>query len=322
MKAIQVRRTGGPEVLEAAELPEPEPGPGEILVRQEAIGLNYIDTYHRGGLYPVPLPFVPGGEGAGVGERIGDGVTRFTAGDRVAYAGGFGSYAELRALPEGRAVRLPEAVSSEAAAAAMLKGMTAEFLLRRCYPVRSGEAALVWAAAGGVGAILTQWAKALGAVVIGVVGSEEKAERARAQGCDHVILHRSEDVAARVREVTGGEGVRVAYDGVGRASFAASLASLGRRGTLVSFGNASGPVPPVDALQLMRGGSLYFTRPTLFDYVATTQELEASAGAVFDVVRSGAVRVEIGAEHPLAEAAAAHRALEASETVGSTLLLP
>jgi NADPH2:quinone reductase len=312
MKAVQIQRTGGPEVLQVVDLPVPTPGPGEILVRQEAVGLNYIDTYHRSGLYPVQLPLVLGGEGA----------TRFRPGDRVGYAGGFGAYAEYRVVAEGRAVRLPDDVSTKTAAAVLLKGMTAEFLLRRCAPVGAGDAVLVHAAAGGVGSILVQWGHALGATVIGSVGSSAKAAQAQADGCAHVILHKVQDVAARVREITGGAGVRVVYDGVGKATFEASLASLGRRGVLVAYGNASGPVPPVDALALMRAGSVYFTRPTLFDYIATTQELDASAAAVFEAVRSGAVKVRIGAERPLVEAEAAHRALEASETSGSTLLIP
>ncbi|NEX93970.1 quinone oxidoreductase [Caulobacter sp. 17J65-9] len=322
MKAVQIQRTGGPEVLQVVDLPVPTPGPGEILVRQEAVGLNYIDTYHRSGLYPVQLPLVLGGEGAGVVEAVGPGVTRFRPGERVGYAGGFGSYAEYRVVAEGRAVRLPDDVSAKTAAAVLLKGMTAEFLLRRCAPVAAGEAVLVHAAAGGVGSILVQWAHALGATVIGSVGSSAKAAQAQADGCAHVILHKVQDVAARVREITGGEGVRVVFDGVGKATFETSLASLGRRGVLVTYGNASGPVPPVDALALMRAGSVYFTRPTLFDYIATTEELDASAAAVFEAVRSGAVKVRVGAERPLVEAEAAHRALEASETSGSTLLIP
>lgn len=322
MKAIQVRRTGGPEVLEPAELPVPDPGPGEILVRQAAIGLNYIDTYHRSGLYPVDLPFTPGGEGSGVVEQVGEGVTRFRPGDRAAYAGGFGAYAEYRALPEGRAVRLPEAISTETAAASMLKGMTAEYLVRRTWPLAAGETALVYAAAGGVGSILTQWARALGATVIGVVGGAEKAAVARGLGADHVIDHRREDIAARVREITGGAGVRVVYDGVGKATFEASLKSLGRRGLLVSYGNASGAVPAFDPLLLSRHGSLFLTRPTLADYIATTEELDASAAALFEVIASGKVTVAINQRFPLEKAAEAHRALEASETTGSTLLIP
>lgn len=322
MKAIQVSRHGGPEVLDYVDLPTPEPGPGEILVRQEAIGLNYIETYQRSGLYPTPLPHVPGGEGAGVVEWLGEGVTRFAVGDRVGYAGGFGTYAEYRALPAGRAVKLPAPISSETAAGAMLKGMTAEYLVRRTYPLKPGDTALVYAAAGGVGSILTPWAKVLGATVIAVVGGAGKAKIARDLGADYVIDHHLEDIAARARELTGGQGVRVVYDGVGKATFEASLKSLGRRGMLVSFGNASGAIPGFDPLELSRHGSLYLTRPTLFDYVVTTEELDASAKALFDVIASGKVNIAISRRFPLAQAADAHRALEASETTGSTLLIP
>lgn len=323
MLAIQIQKTGGPDVLEAVELPRPTPGPGEILIRHEAIGLNFIDTYMRSGLYPVPLPAILGSEGAGVVEEVGPGVTRFKPGDRVAHgAASRGAYVEHQALPEGRVSRLPDGVSALTAAAAMLKGMTAEMLLRRCYPLKAGEACLIWAASGGVGTILTQWAKAIGATVIGCVGSEAKVPLAKSHGCDHVILYKSEDVPARVRELTGGEGVRVSYDGVGKASFEASLKSLGRRGMLVSFGNASGPAPPVEPLALSRGGSLYLTRPTLFDYVATTAELDASAAALFDVIRSGAVKIEIGKQYALRDVRRAHEDLQAGETVGSQILIP
>jgi NADPH2:quinone reductase len=321
MLAVQVQRTGGPEVLEVVDLPAPTPGPGEILIAQEAVGLNFIDTYHRGGLYPMKLPMVLGTEGAGVVEAVGEGVTRFQPGDRAAYAGGFGAYAQLRTYPAERAVKLPEGISTRLAAASLLKGMTAEFLLRRCYTVKAGDAILVHAAAGGVGMILSQGGKALGARVIGTAGSEEKAQVARAHGCDEVILYRQEDVAQRVKALTGGEGVRVVYDGVGADTFEGSLASLGRRGVLITYGNASGPVPPVAPLKLMRG-SLYLTRPTLFDYIATTAELDESAAALFHVLESGAVEIEIGQEFPLADARRAHEALEARQTVGSTLLIP
>ena len=321
MLAVQIQRTGGPEVLEVVDLPEPRPGPGEILIRQEAVGLNFIDTYQRGGLYPMSLPAVLGNEGAGIVEAVGEGVERFQAGDRVGYAGGVGGYAELRTYPADRAVKLPDGVSTRLAAASLLKGMTAEFLLRRCVNVTSGDTLLVHAAAGGVGMILAQWGRALGARVIGTAGSLEKAEIARAHGCDDVILYRHEDVAERVKALTGGEGVRAVYDGVGADTFEASLASLGRRGTLVSYGNASGPAPAFAPLKLVRG-SLYVTRPTLFDYIATTEELDESASALFEVLASGAVKVEIGQEFPLAEARRAHEALESRATVGSTLLIP
>jgi NADPH2:quinone reductase len=321
MLAVQIQRTGGTEVLEIVDIPAPTPGPGEILIRQEAVGLNFIDTYHRGGLYPMKLPAVLGTEGAGVVETMGEGVTRFSPGDRVGYAGATGAYAQLRTLPADRAVKLPNGASTRLAAASMLKGMTAEFLLRRCYAVKAGDAILVHAAAGGVGMILSQWGKALGARVIGTVGSAEKAEVAKAHGCDEVILYRQEDVAERVRALTGGEGVRVVYDGVGADTFEASLNSLGRRGVMVTYGNASGPAPAVAPLRLTRG-SLYLTRPTLFDYIATTQELDESAAALFHVLGNGSVKIEIGQEFPLGEARRAPEALESRATVGSTLLIP
>jgi NADPH2:quinone reductase len=321
MLAVQIQRTGGPEVLEVVDLPEPTPGAGEILIRQEAVGLNFIDTYHRSGLYPMKLPAVLGTEGAGVVDAVGEGVSRFSPGDRVGYAGAAGAYAELRALPADRVVKLPDGISTRLAAASMLKGMTAEFLLRRCYPVKAGDAILVHAAAGGVGMILSQWGRALGARVIGTVGSDAKAELARAHGCDEVILYRQEDVAERVKALTGGEGVRVVYDGVGADTFEASLSSLGRRGVMVTYGNASGPAPAIAPLRLTRG-SLYLTRPTLFDYIATTQELDESANALFHVLESGAVKIEIGQEFALAEVRRAHEALESRATIGSTLLIP
>ena len=323
MLAIQAETTGGPEVLKVVDLPIPEPGPGQIRIRHAAIGLNYIDTYHRTGLYPVKTPLVLGQEAADTVDAVGAGVTRFAVGDRAAYGTGpMGAYAQLHVVPEGRAVKLPDSISFETAAAAMLKGMTTEFLLRRCYPLKAGEAVLIHAAAGGVGGLLTQWAKAIGAHVIGAVGSEEKAAIARNQGCDAVILYRDEDVARRVRELTAGKGVRVVYDGVGAATLEASLASLGRRGMLVSFGNASGPAPAVEPSRLQRGGSLFLTRPTLFDYVASDEDLDASAQALFAVIASGAVKIDIGQRFPLAEARRAHEALEARETVGASLLIP
>ena len=321
MRAIQIESHGGPEVLQLVELPDPTPRPGEILIRQQAIGLNFIDTYYRTGLYPAKLPVTLGVEAAGVVEAVGEGVDRFRTGDRVGYAMGFGAYTDLRAYPAERAVKLPDGVSTRLAAASLLKGMTAEFLLRRCYLVQRGDAILVHAAAGGVGMILSQWGRALGARVIGTVGSEEKAAVARAHGCHEVILYRHEDIAGRVRELTMGEGVRVAYDGVGADTFEASLASLGRRGVLVTYGNASGPAPAFAPLKLMRG-SLYVTRPMLADYIATTPELDESSAALFGVLQSGDVKIEIGQEFALAEARKAHEALEGRATVGSTLLIP
>jgi NADPH2:quinone reductase len=321
MLAIQAVRTGGPEVLETVDLPVPSPGPGQILVRHQAVGLNFIDTYHRSGLYPMKMPAVLGLEAAGVVETLGEGVTRFKAGDRVAYNGTLGAYAEAAAVPADRAVKVPDGVSLKTAAAVLLKGMTAEFLVRRCHKVEAGQSVLVHAAAGGVGSILVQWAKALGATVIATVGSEAKAALARDHGADHVILYGEEDVAAQVLEITGGRGVAVVYDGVGKDTFEASLKSLARRGTLVTFGNASGPVPPFAPLEL-GSKSLFLTRPRLFDYIATTAELDESAAALFAVLASGAVKIEIGQTFPLAEARAAHEALEGRRTTGATLLLP
>ena len=323
MLAIQAVRTGGPEVLEAVDLPVPAPGPGEVLIRQEAVGLNFIDTYFRSGLYPMKLPAVLGLEGAGVVEATGEGVSRFAAGDRIAYGNGpAGAYAEFHVVPEGRAVKIPDSVDARTAAAAMLKGMTAEFLVRRCYPVKAGDWVLVQAAAGGVGSILTQWATHLGARVIGTAGSAEKAALAKGHGAVETILYRDEDVAARVKEITGGAKVQVVYDGVGAATFTGSLDSLARRGLFVSFGNTSGPVPPFAPLRLSQAGSLFVTRPTMFDYTATTEELDESAAALFAVIASGAVKIEIGQTFPLAQARQAHESLEGRETTASTLLIP
>ena len=323
MRAVRLDRAGGPEILEIATVPVPQPGQGEVRIRHHAIGLNFIDIYQRDGLYPLTYPTGLGLEAAGVVEAIGDGVTRFAVGDRIAYANGPpGAYAEAHVVAEGRAVRLPDDISFETAAAAMLKGMTAEYLVRRVFHVKQDDAILVHAAAGGVGLILCQWAHSLGATVIGTVGSEAKAELAKAHGCDHVILYDREDVAARVREITGGEGVAVAYDSVGAATLDASLSSLRRRGMFVTYGNASGPVPPLEPLRLSRGGSLFMTRPTLFDYVATPEELDASAEALFAVIRSSAVKIEIGQTFPLDQVRQAHEALAGRKTVGSTLLIP
>jgi NADPH2:quinone reductase len=321
MLAIQFVRTGGPEVLEAVELDVPSPGPGQILVRHQAVGLNYIDTYHRSGLYPLKLPTVIGLEAAGLVEAVGEGVTRFQVGDRVAYNGTMGAYAEAAVVPADRAVKAPDAVSLETAAAVLLKGMTAEFLVRRCFHVKPGDLVLVHAAAGGVGQILVQWCKALGATVIATVGGEAKAAIARDLGADHVIDYGHEDVAARVAEITGGKGVAVVYDGVGKDTWAASLKSLARRGVMVTFGNASGPVPPFAPLEL-GAKSAFVTRPRLFDYIVTTEELDESADALFAVLASGAVKIDIGQTFPLAEARAAHEALEGRRTTGATLLIP
>ncbi|WP_411288071.1 quinone oxidoreductase family protein [Phenylobacterium sp.] len=322
MRAVRFERTGGPEVLDLVDIETPAPGPGQVLIRHQAIGINFIDTYQRSGLYPVRLPSPLGGEAAGVVEAVGEGVTRFRVGDLAAYAGGLGAYAELNVLPAGRCVKPPPSVDARTAAAALLKGMTVEFLLTRCHAVQAGEIILVHAAAGGVGQIMVQWAKALGAEVIATVGSHDKADRARSLGADHVILYRTEDVAAEVKRITGGKGVPVAYDSVGAATFDGTLGSLARRGLFVSFGNASGPAPPVEPQRLSRGGSLYFTRPTLFDYIVTTEELDASAAALFGMITSGKVRIEIGQEFALADVRRAHEALEARATSGSSLLIP
>jgi NADPH2:quinone reductase len=321
MLAIQAVRAGGPDVLEPVDIDPPVPEAGELLVRHEAIGLNYIDTYQRSGLYPIRFPAVLGQEAAGVVEAVGEGVTDFKVGDRVAYSGLFGAYAEKQAVPVARALKLPEGVSSEVAAASLLKGMTAEFLVRRCYALSAGQTTLVHAAAGGVGMILTQWAKAIGATVIGTVGSAEKAAFARAHGCDHVILYRTEDVAKRVRELTGGEGVPVAYDSVGKDTFEGTLASVARRGLFVSFGNASGAAPAFEPLRLSRG-SIYLTRPTLYDYTVAREEFEESAGTFFAMVAAGKIRVEIGQRFKLADARKAHEALQGRETIGATILVP
>ena len=322
MLAIQISRTGGPDVLETVDLPIPEPGPGQVRLRHEAIGINFIDTYHRTGLYPLKLPVTLGQEAAGVVDAVGEGVTNFKLGDRGAYTGMFGGYAEYNVVPAARLLPLPKGVSAETAAGSLLKGMTAEFLLRRCRPVKAGDTILVHAAAGGVGAILCHWGKALGAHVIGAVGSEEKAALARQHGCEHVILYRSEDVAARVREITSGAGVPVVYDGVGAATFEASLSSLARRGMLVSFGNASGPAPAIEPGRLSRMGSLFLTRPTLLDYVAKPEELSESSAALFHVIETGAVKIDIGQRFALKDARKAHEALEARDTTGSSILVP
>ena len=322
-KAIRIHEAGGADKLSWDDVEVGAPGPGELRLKQSACGLNFIDVYMRTGLYPLPeLPAVLGMEGVGVVEQVGDGVDGFAAGDRVAYPMCPGGYAEARLLPAAKAVKVPDAIDDQTAAAMMLKGMTAHYLLHRTYPVQPGDAILVYAAAGGVGLILCQWGKALGATVIGCVGSEEKAELAQANGCDHPILYRDEDIAARVREITGGEGAAVAYDSIGKATFEASLDSLRPFGTMVTYGNASGPVDPFSPNILAPKGSLYVTRPTLATHTATRELLEQGANALFDVVTSGTVKIATGQTYPLAETAEAHRALEARETTGSTVLLP
>jgi NADPH2:quinone reductase len=318
--AIRVHETGGPEVLRWEEVQVGEPGEGQVRIRQEAAGLNFIDVYHRTGLYRQELPFTPGVEGAGIVDAVGPGVTGLKVGDRVAYAGPVGGYAEVRLIAADRLVKLPDLISSEQAAAMMLQGLTAHMLVRQVHPVQSGETILVHAAAGGVGLILCQWAKALGATVIGTVGSDEKAELARAHGCDHPIVYTRQDFVAEVERITGGAKMPVVYDGVGRDTFMKSLECLARRGMMVSFGNASGPVDPFPATLLAQKGSLFLTRPTLYDYVIKREELEQSAAELFDVVASGKVKIEVKQRFALRDAAEAHRALEARETSGSTVL--
>jgi NADPH2:quinone reductase len=320
--AIRVHETGGPEVLSWDEVEVGEPGPGEVRIRQAAAGLNFIDVYHRTGLYPQQLPFTPGVEGAGTVVTVGDGVDALKVGDRVAYAGPIGGYSEVRLVPANRLVKLPDAIGFEQAAAMMLQGMTARMLLRAVYDVKSGDTILVHAAAGGVGLILCQWASALGATVIGTVSTEEKAELARAHGCAHPILYTSQDFVAEVAKLTAGQKLPVVYDSVGKSTFMKSLDCLRPRGLMVSFGNASGPVDPISPLVLSQKGSLFLTRPTLFHYIATRPELEQSANELFEVVQSGKVKTEVKQRLPLRDAAEAHRALEARETAGSTVLVP
>jgi NADPH2:quinone reductase len=318
--AIRIHQTGGPEVLKWEEIEVGEPGPGQVTLRQEAAGLNFIDVYHRSGLYKQELPFTPGVEGAGVVEAVGANVTNVKPGDRVAYAGPLGGYAEERLIDADRLVKLPDEISSEQAAGMMLQGMTARMLLRAVYPVSEGDLILVHAAAGGVGLIMCQWASALGATVIGTVSTEEKAELARAHGCAYPILYTSQDFVAEVDRITAGAKLPVVYDSVGRDTFMQSLDCLRPRGLMVSFGNASGPVEPISPLLLSQKGSLYLTRPTLFHYIASRAELEQSATELFEMVTSGKVKIEVKQRFPLKDAAEAHRALEARKTAGSTVL--
>lgn len=318
--AIRIHQTGGPEVLKWEEVDVPDPGPGQVKVRQEAAGLNFIDVYHRTGLYKQPMPFTPGVEGAGVVEAVGENVTNVKKGDRVAYAGPLGGYAETRLIDADRVVKLPKAISTEQAAGMMLQGMTAQMLLRSVFPVAKDDMILVHAAAGGVGLIMCQWAAALGATVIGTVGTEEKAELARAHGCAHPIVYSKQDFVAEVAKITAGAKLPVVYDSVGRTTFMKSLDCLRLRGLMVSFGNASGPVAPFSPLVLSQKGSLYLTRPTLFHYIATREQLEQSAGELFDVVASGKVKIEVKQRFALKDAAEAHRQLEARKTTGSTIL--
>jgi NADPH2:quinone reductase len=321
--AIRIHEQGGPENMKWEEVMVGEPGPGELRIRHTAVGLNFIDTYHRSGLYKLPMPTVLGREGAGVVEAIGANVAEFSVGDRVAYAASpIGSYAEVRLMPADRVVRIPANVSDQQAASMMLKGMTAQYLIRRTFRVKPGDTILFHAAAGGVGLIVCQWAKHLGATVIGTVGSEEKAKIALANGCDHVINYSTEDFVARIGELTGGKKCAVVYDGVGKDTFLKSLDCVRPLGTVVIFGNASGPTAPFDLGTLAAKGSLYVTRPTLDTYIARREDLVATASELFDVVGRGIVKIEINQTYPLREAAQAHRDLEARKTTGSTILIP
>ena len=323
-KAIVMNETGGADVLHWVEHDPGLPEPGEVLIRHEAIGLNFIDVYHRTGLYPLPsLPAVPGMEGAGIVESVGEGVTELSPGDRVAYAGiPPGAYAQRRIIPDHRLVKLPESITSHQAAAMMLQGMTARYLLRGCYKVKAGDTILIHAAAGGVGSIVCQWANHIGAIVIGTVGTPEKAALAETNGCHHTILYNEEDFAEKVKEITNEKGVDVVYDSVGQTTFMQSLDCLRSMGTMALFGQASGPVGSFDPGLLAAKGSLFLTRPTLVHYTARRDDLLTHAADLFDVVEKGVVKVEIHQTYPLAEAARAHQDLEARKTTGSTILIP
>ncbi len=323
-KAIQISTPGGPEVMHWNDVDVGSPGAGELKIRHTAIGLNYIDVYFRTGLYPAPqLPFTPGMEACGIVEEVGAEVGDIAVGDKVAYAAApVGAYAEVRLMPADRVVKVPGGIDDQAAAAMMLKGMTTQYLLRTTYRVKAGDTIVFHAAAGGVGLIACQWAKHLGATVIGTVGSDEKAELARAHGCDHPIVYTRENLAERVREITDGAGVPVVYDSVGADTYEASLDCLAPLGMFVSFGNASGPVTSVNPGDLSARGSLFFTRPTLMTYTATREDLVACADELFDVVTQGAVNIEVNQTFALSEAQAAHRALESRQTTGSTVLMP
>jgi NADPH:quinone reductase len=323
MRAIQVTETGGPEVLRLAELPDPEPGPGQLLVELAAAGVNYLDTYHRSGAYPMPLPFIPGSEGAGTVTAVGPNTGGVAVGDRVAWATSFGSYAELAVVPAEQAVPVPQGVDSETAAGSLLQGMTAHYLTVSVHPVQPGDTVLVHAAAGGMGQLLTQLATARGSRVIGTVSTPEKERLAREAGAADVIRYTEiDDVAGEVCRLTGGDGVAAVYDGVGASTFDASLASLRPRGMLALYGAASGPVPPVDPQRLNSAGSVFLTRPKLADYVATRDELTWRAGEVFDAIQNGSLRISIGGRYPLAEARRAHEDLQGRRTTGKLLLLP
>jgi NADPH2:quinone reductase len=321
-KAVRFHKTGGPEVLQLEDVQVGEPGQGQARVRHTAIGVNFIDTYQRSGLYPMQLPATAGNEGAGVVEAVGPGVALVKAGDRVAYTGQVGSYAGQRLLQADRLVKIPEGISDEQAASMMLKGMTVQYLIHRTYAVKAGDTVLWHAAAGGVGLIACQWLKALGATVIGTVGSQEKAKLAKAHGADHVINYSTENFVERVKAITGGKGVPVVYDSVGKSTWEGSLDCLRPLGMWVTFGNASGPVPPLNTGILAQKGSLFLTRPTLMTYTASRADLEMTSKSLFDIVRSGKVKIEITARYKLADAAQAHRDLEGRKTTGSVILLP
>ncbi len=322
-KAIRFHKTGGPEVLQLDDITVPDPGPGQARIRHTAIGVNFIDTYQRTGLYPLPLPCVAGNEGAGVVDAVGPGVTLVKPGDRVAYTGAPpGAYAEARLFAVDRLVKIPDGISDEQAASMMLKGMTVWYLIHRTYAVKPGDTVLWHAAAGGVGLIACQWLKSMGVTVIGTAGSDEKAALAKAHGCDHVIVYTRENFAERVKAITGGKGLPVVYDSVGKTTWDGSLDCLRPLGLMVSFGNASGAVPPFPVGLLAQKGSLFLTRPTLVHYVAARGDLEAAAESLFGVVRSGKVKIEVTGRYRLADAAQAHRDLEGRRTTGSIVLLP
>ncbi|MGH8403074.1 MAG: quinone oxidoreductase family protein [Gammaproteobacteria bacterium] len=320
--AIRIHETGGPEVLRWEEVEVGKPGPGEVLVRNSAVGLNFTDIYNRSGLYPIPLPATLGREGAGVVETVGSKVKDFKPGDRVAYVDPTGSYAEVLLRPAERLVKIPAGVGDQTAAAMMLKGMTAQFLLRRTYRVKKGDTILVHAAAGGVGQILCQWARHLGVRVIGTVGSEAKVPLAKKAGCKHVLVTARDKISERVKEITKGAGVPVVYDGVGKDTFMDSLDCLAPLGLMVTYGNASGPVPAFSPTLLTQKGSLFITRPTLGTYIAKREDLVRTARELFAVVKKGAVKIAVNQTYPLREAAQAHRDLESRKTTGSTILLP
>jgi len=321
-KAVRFHKTGGPEVLQLDDVTVGDPGQGQVRVRHTAIGVNFIDTYQRSGLYPMQLPAGAGNEGAGVVEAVGPGVTQLKKGDRVAYTGQVGSYCEEKVLPADRMVKIPQGISDEQAASMMLKGMTVQYLIHRTYKVKAGDTVLWHAAAGGVGLIACQWLKANGATVIGTVGSEEKAQLAKAHGADHVINYSKENFVERVKALTGGKGVPVVYDSVGKTTWEGSLDCLRPLGMLVSFGNASGAVAPFNPGILSQKGSLYLTRPTLVTYTASREDLEMTSKSLFDIVLSGKVKIEISARYKLADAQQAHRDLEGRKTTGSVILVP